>query len=151
MKVVLILGGFHLMMSFLGSNRTLMKGSGIFEALQTVYRKNSVEHMMSGKAVTRAIQGHFLMSSALFTKRISPKFPALFDQNNTQPDNDIYDNNIRDVSEENDNLDLDYSKEENDENRIINTDDQLSESEITILNELYKITEKIQKKQHNIF
>ena len=36
-KIVLILGGFHLMMSFLGSTGTLMKGSGISEALQTVY------------------------------------------------------------------------------------------------------------------
>ena len=32
--------------------------------------------------------------------------------------------------------------EKNDENTIINTDDQLSESEITILGELYKIIEK---------
>ena len=42
----------------------------------------------------------------------------------------------------NDNIDLDYSKEKIDENTIINTDEQLSESEITILGELYKIIEK---------
>ena len=77
---------------------------------------------------------NFVTSSALFTKFLSPIFPASFDQNNTPPDNDIYDNNIRDVSEENDNIDLDYSKEENDENTIINIDHQLSESEITIKN-----------------
>ena len=35
-KIVLILGGFHFMMNFLGSIGTLMKGSGISEALQTV-------------------------------------------------------------------------------------------------------------------
>ena len=75
---------------------------------------------------------NFLTSSALFTKLLIPIFPASFDQNNTPPDNDIYDNNIRDVSEENDNIDLDYSKEKNDENTIINIDHQLSESEITI-------------------
>ena len=91
------------------------------------------------------------ISSALFTKLISPIFQSSFDQNNTQPDNDIYVNNTHDVSEENDNSDLDYSKEENDENKIINADDQLSEAEITSLGELYKITEKSQKKQHNIF
>ena len=42
----------------------------------------------------------------------------------------------------NDNIDLDYSKEKNDENTKINTDDRLSESEITILGELHKIIEK---------
>ena len=36
MKIVLILGGFQLMMSILGSIGMLMKGSGISEALQTV-------------------------------------------------------------------------------------------------------------------
>ena len=85
---------------------------------------------------------NFLTSSALFTKFLSPIFPASFDQNNTPPDNDIYDNNIRDVSEENDNIDLDYSKKENDENTIINTDDQLSKSKIIVLGELYKIIEE---------
>ena len=127
-------------MSFLGSIGTLMKGSGILEDLQTEYGKNAVEHM-SGKTVTRAIWGHFLTSSALFIKLMSPLFQASFDQNNTQPDNDIYVNNTRDVSKENDNSDIDYSKDENDENTI-NTDDQLSESEITNFGELYKIIEK---------
>ena len=81
----------------------------------------------------------------------SPIFPALFYQNNTQRENNIYDNNVRDVSEENGNIDLDYSEEENDENIIINTDDQLGEAKIAILSELYKtIKKKKQKKQRNI-
>ena len=46
------------------------------------------------------------------------------------------------MKKKNDNIDLDYSKEKNYENTIINTDDQLSESEIIILGELYKIIEK---------
>ena len=53
-------------------------------------------------------------------------------------------NNTRDVSKENDNSDIDYSKEENDENTT-NTENQLNESEITIFGELYKIIEKKQK------
>ena len=70
-------------------------------------------------------------------------YPASFDQNNTQSDNDIYVSNICDVNEKkNDNIDLDYFKEKNNENTTINTDEQLSESEITILGELYKIIEK---------
>ena len=64
----------------------------------------------------------------LFNKFLSPIFPASFDQNNTQPENNIYDNHVGDVTEENDKTDLDYPKEENDENTIINTDDELSES-----------------------
>ena len=71
MNIVIILGGFHLMMSFLGSVGEVMKGSGIGEALETVYGKNTVLQIMSGKAVTRAIRGHFLMESVLMNKLIS--------------------------------------------------------------------------------
>ena len=42
---------------------------------------------------------------------------------------------------------IDYSEEENVESTIIDKDDQLSESEITILSELYKIIEKNKTKQ----
>jgi hypothetical protein len=75
LKVVLILGGFHLMMSFMGSIGHLMKGSGISEALGTVYGSNAVEHMLSGKAVSRALRGHFLISSALNSKLLSAILP----------------------------------------------------------------------------
>ena len=37
MNIVLILGGFHLMKSFMGSIGSLMKGSGLSEALATCY------------------------------------------------------------------------------------------------------------------
>ena len=78
LKVVLILGGFHLMMSFIGSISHLMKGSGISEVLGTVYGSNAVEHMISGKAVSRALRGHFLVLSALNTKLLSTFFPGGF-------------------------------------------------------------------------
>lgn len=64
MKIVLILGGFHLMISFLGSIGMLMNGSGFSESLQTVYGPNAVIHMMSGKAISRSLHGHFLAASA---------------------------------------------------------------------------------------
>ena len=76
LDVVLILGGFHLMMSFIGSVGTLMKGSGISEALHTVYGSNAVEHMLSGKAVSRALKGHLLLSSALSSMLLSDLFPS---------------------------------------------------------------------------
>ena len=53
MQIVLILGGFHLM-RFLGSIGSLMKGSGLKVALQTTYGRNTVQHMVFGKAVSRA-------------------------------------------------------------------------------------------------
>ena len=52
MNIVLILGGFHLMMSFMGSICSLMKGSGLSEAFSTCYGINAIEHMTSGKAVS---------------------------------------------------------------------------------------------------
>ena len=76
MDIVLILGGFHLMMSFMGSIGSLMKGSGLSEALSTCYGINAIEHMMSGKAVSRALRGHFLATSALQTKLLTPLFPS---------------------------------------------------------------------------
>jgi hypothetical protein len=67
MCVVLILGRFHLMMSFLGSVGILTKGSGLSESLHSKYGVNTVGHM-SGKAVSRALRGHYLVESALTTK-----------------------------------------------------------------------------------
>ena len=75
LPIVLILGGFHLMMSFLGSMGSIMKGSGLQEALGTIYGTNTVEHITSGKAVSRALRGHFLTESALVTKLLRKFFP----------------------------------------------------------------------------
>jgi len=44
-----------------------MSGSGLLEALQCCYAANTVTHMMAGKAVSRALRGHFLVESALTT------------------------------------------------------------------------------------
>lgn len=64
-NVVIRLGGFHTIMSFLGTIGELMGGSGIEEALQIVYAENTIPHMLTGKAYSRALRGHFLISSAL--------------------------------------------------------------------------------------
>ena len=55
------------MMSFLGSMDNLMKGSGIEELFAETHAANSVVHMMSGKAVSRALRAHLLTGSALTT------------------------------------------------------------------------------------
>ena len=53
------------MMRFLGSIGTLMAGSGLSEALEVCYGLNAVVHMMTGKAVSRAVQAHFMVDAAL--------------------------------------------------------------------------------------
>lgn len=64
-SIVLMLGGFHMQMSFLGAIGHLMIGTGLQECLETVYAPNSVIQMLSGKSVQRAVRGHFLVDTAL--------------------------------------------------------------------------------------
>ena len=63
--IILILGGFHTTMSYLGSIGHVMEGSGLKEMLELVYAGNAVEHMLAGKAYARAVRGHILLDSAL--------------------------------------------------------------------------------------
>ena len=63
--VVIRLGGFHTQMSFLGSIGRIMTGSGLRELLELVYAPNTVNHIMTGKAVSRAVRGYMLVDMAL--------------------------------------------------------------------------------------
>ena len=65
LDIVIRLGGFHTLMSFLGSIGHLMKGSGLEEILGEIYGPNTIEHVLSGKAYDRAVRGHFLVQAAL--------------------------------------------------------------------------------------
>jgi len=58
-NVVCHLGGFHVLMSYLGTLGTLMAGSGLTDVLQTCYGSASVSQMMSGKAYARTVRGHW--------------------------------------------------------------------------------------------
>ena len=58
-QIILILGGFHTQMSFLGAIGSLMGGSGLEEIISQVYAEGSVDQMLSGKAVSRAVRAHF--------------------------------------------------------------------------------------------
>ena len=64
-SIILRLGGFHTLMSFLGSIGHIMEGSGLQHILEQVYDPCTVKHMFSGKAYARAVRGHFLLSTAL--------------------------------------------------------------------------------------
>jgi len=68
---VIRLGGFHTIMSFLESIGHLMEGSGLQQLLKVVYAPNAVIHMISGKAVSRSVRGHFLVNAALNSILIS--------------------------------------------------------------------------------
>lgn len=63
--VILNLGAFHTDMSFLGAIGSIMKSSGLKQMLTLIYPENTVNHMLSGKAVYRAIRGYFLVDAAL--------------------------------------------------------------------------------------
>lgn len=59
------LGGFHLLMSFLGAIGFIMDGSGLKEAFCEIYAENSSDKALSGHAYARVIRGHFLVQLAL--------------------------------------------------------------------------------------
>ena len=63
--LVLRLGGFHTEMSFLGCIGHLMASSGLQELLETIYAPNAIVHMMSGKAISRAVRAHLIVDAAL--------------------------------------------------------------------------------------
>ena len=67
LQIVCRLGGFHTLMSVLGSVGTLMKGSGLEDLSAEVYAENSVTQMISGKAIARATKAHILAESALIS------------------------------------------------------------------------------------
>lgn len=65
LNVVCRLGGFHTLISFLGSIGNMMAGSGIEELFEEVYAENTVTQMLSGKAYARALRAHFLAQNSL--------------------------------------------------------------------------------------
>ncbi|CAH3151809.1 unnamed protein product [Porites lobata] len=87
-SIILRLGGLYVEMSFLGCIGHIMAGSGIEEVLELVYAKNAVPHILSGKAVARAIRGHFLVDAALNAMLVSDTFSlplsATLDEANTE-------------------------------------------------------------------
>jgi len=73
-SIIINLGGFHTMMSFLGAIGCIMTGSGLEELLECMYASTTVTHMLSGKAIARAIRGHTLVSGALYCKLTQQAF-----------------------------------------------------------------------------
>ena len=65
LDVVCRLGGFHLLMNFMGAIGHIMKGSGLEDVLSQIYGTNTVDHVLNGKAYARAIRGHIIVHDAL--------------------------------------------------------------------------------------
>ena len=65
LEVVVRLGGFHFLKSFLGCIGYIMEDSGLAEALSVVYGPNTVKHILKGAAYSKALRAHFLTDTAL--------------------------------------------------------------------------------------
>ena len=59
------LGGFHLVMSYLGSIGYNMGDSGIRNLWETAYAHNSINHMLTGHAYARALRADMLSAVSL--------------------------------------------------------------------------------------
>lgn len=64
-SVVIRLGGFHLLMSYMGSIGYMMNGSGLKELWSTVYAPSSVDKMLIGHSYSRAVRAHTLTQLSL--------------------------------------------------------------------------------------
>lgn len=64
-KIVTRLGGFHLLLSYLGAIGFIMTGSGLEELLSIIYAPGTSKKMLYGHAYHRAMRGHSLVFSAL--------------------------------------------------------------------------------------
>ncbi|GFS90818.1 uncharacterized protein TNCV_1004011 [Trichonephila clavipes] len=62
--VVVRLGSFHTVMSYMRSIGYIMAGSGIKEVLSTIYAENTIDHIISGRAYARAVRAHTLLQQA---------------------------------------------------------------------------------------
>ena len=68
LPVVVKLGGFHLLKSYLGSIGFIMDGSGIEDLVKEIYPDigdSTVSHNLSGAAYYKALNCHFLLDAAM--------------------------------------------------------------------------------------
>ena len=91
-QVVLRLRSFHTEMSFIGSIGHLIAESGLKEFLELIYAPNGVEHILTGKAIARAVRAHLLVDAVLNTlilsKALGVSIPDLEEEANAPDMND---------------------------------------------------------------
>lgn len=59
--VIVRIGGFHMLMSFLGCIGKIMAGSGLRKLLCELYAEGTVKHILDGHAYARAVRAHTLI------------------------------------------------------------------------------------------
>lgn len=91
-----ILGGFYTQMSFLGTIGHLMAGTGLKDAMTQEYAEGSVDQMLSGKSVARAVRAHLLVDGVLNTLASSlmcgilvPRLHVVEDKQQATPHDEI--------------------------------------------------------------
>ena len=96
LDIVVVLGGFHTLMSFMGSIGSIMAGSGLSEAMNTVYGADVVKHISSGKAIARSLRGNFLVESVLTNSLMQNLFSADVEDFNDEDEENLL---VRDVDD----------------------------------------------------
>ena len=66
-RVIVRLGGFHFIMSFMGLAGHIMAGSGMEYLREAVYARNSIVKMLSGASYARELRANFLSYWTLVT------------------------------------------------------------------------------------
>ena len=62
-----------------------MAGSGLQEVLELIYADNAVVHMMTGKAIARAVRGHLIVNAALNTLVLAKTFDVPLPEGTVNP------------------------------------------------------------------
>ena len=76
-KIVLRLGGFHTEMSFFGCIESLMPGPGLKVILEMIYAPNAVKHILTSKAIARAVHANLLVDTLIVSKALKVSIPGL--------------------------------------------------------------------------
>ena len=116
-------------MSYVGSIRKVMSESGLSTALETVYGKVAVTHVLTGKAIARALRGFFMLESVITSQFFPEVFSKEFDENQNDITSDM------DDGSSSDDIESDYDiNEDNDDGeypvRNENNVKQLSDIEV---------------------
>lgn len=64
-SVIMCLGDFHLLISFMDAIGYVMDGSGLQDIFSTIYVIQSIEKMLTGHAYSKAVRGHILVHLTL--------------------------------------------------------------------------------------
>ena len=96
MDIVIRSGGFHLIINLPGGIGSVTEGSGLKDGLESIYAPGTVGHMLTDKAFSRALRGHFLAETAIFALNLSNAIPEDFINASFQTDDQ---NRINEMNE----------------------------------------------------